>query len=52
MAVNFSFFHTVRKNRKFRKIRIFPEKITETEFPKTETELETLVLPIHKNLPL
>ena len=33
-----------RKNHKNRKIRIFPQKITETEFPKTETESETLAV--------
>ena len=38
------YFHEKnRKNRTNRKIRIFHPKITETEFPKTETELETLI---------
>ena len=31
------------KNRKNRKNRTFSTKKTETEFPKTETELETLI---------
>ena len=41
-----TFYRKIVKTEKTEKIEFFPQKKTETEFPKTETELETLIMRV------